>query len=153
MKRVTLNFTRLRDMSDAEADELLNKCKESGRPYEYDRRNGIYCIEPTHDIYCYANYLDYLNSCYDEWQSYGYFDMGLIPLILAPSFMHELMTAELIKIVEAWNIPIYNMRAVSFLGGSYIGAKDSWVKRSDFVAVTGLPENTACLSDYLKSIM
>ena len=153
MKRVTLNFQALREMSDAEADDLLKRCKDSGRPYEYDRRNGIYCIEPTRDIICYKNYLDYLNSCYNEWKSYGYFDMGMIPLIMAPSFMQDAMNSALMAIVENWKIQVFSMRPVSLLGGTYIGSKDAWVRRRDFAMATGMDVNTASLSDYLNRIL
>lgn len=153
MKRVTVNFKDAGVTSDSAAEDLLRRCREEKREYRYDRRNGIYCIAPTNDIVCYINYLDYLNSLYNEWKSYGYFDLGLIPLIMAPSFMQDTLMNDLGVIVRAWSIPIYTMNACSFLGGSYFGTKDSWVKRTDFAAVTGLPENTACLSKHLRNIM
>lgn len=151
MKRVTINFVPANVSSDAEADDLLRRCRENGRPYVFDRRNGIYCIEPTLDAKCYLNYLDYLNANYKDWRSFGYFDLGMIPLFIAPSFMQESLMNELEVIVSAWKIPIYTMRACSFLGTSYFGVKDSWVMRSDFEAATGVPADKASMSMFLRN--
>lgn len=151
MKRVTVNFKFTDVSSDAEADDLLRRCRENGRPYLFDRRNGIYCIEPTLDAVCYLNYLEYLNANYKDWKSFGYFDLGMIPLFMAPSFMQESLMNELDILVSAWQIPIYTMRACSLLGTSYFGVKDSWVKREDFEAATGIPADKASMSAFLKN--
>lgn len=153
MKRITVNFKNVNAETDAEVEDLLKRCRDNGRKYFYDKRNGIYCIEPTFDAICYVNYLDYLNAHYNEWVSYGYFDLGLIPLFMGPSFMQEALMNEIGMIISAWNVPIKPMRACSFLGRSYFGPNDSWIKRTDFEKATGVPADQACMSTFIKSIL
>lgn len=91
----TLNFDPERTIStdDESCKQLVASIKEKNQPCFYDRRNGVYCILPTFDWEMYYNYLMFLNTHHTEWKGQGYFDCGLIPFIMVPSFLSDIEKA------------------------------------------------------------
>lgn len=155
MKRLTVNFREelTRGLSDSQVDRVIKEAKESGRVVLLDTRNSIYCLDPTMDIECYKNYIDYLNAHYNEWRSYGYMDMGLVPITLEPSFLKSWWEGTRYKLPMLLNCPVYSLRAVSFLNNGYVGStKDSWVRRCDLAVSLGVPEEKATLSTLLERL-
>ena len=128
---ITENFIPLNVKGNPK--EYIDSLKEQNPDIivAYDNRNDIICVEPTCDYLCLANYYDFLNSVRDKWVSYGYLDLGLVPVFMMPSFMGS-MEDQLEEINSTFGSQCYIMRPVSFLKNSYIGPNDVWVKREDF---------------------
>lgn len=153
MIRVTENFIDL-NLNEEEANNFMKEVVESGVYFETDKRNGIYCIRPTNDLVCYKNYIDYLNSYYSDWKSYGYLDLGLVPILLAPSFMADSLNTQINELVKSWKIPLIQMPPVSFLRRGCLNAtKDVWVKKTDLAKLLNVSEEEATLSTLLNGMM
>jgi hypothetical protein len=106
-----------------------------------DARNGIICVNPTCDLECYINYIKLLNLYRDSWKSYGYLDLGMIPVVMGPSFLndslHELLSAKLSR--QA--LKIYSMPPVSLMfDRCKIPIQDIWVFKEDAAEAMGIPE-------------
>lgn len=138
VKRVTVNFKEWYSFGDTESDkakfkELQNKAKADGLMVKYDRRNNIYCINPTMDYEMYLNYCEYLNAHYNEWTNYGYFDMGMVPFLMWPSFMeYSNVIEQMREVARRVGVDLVKVPAVSFLKSGYssIGI-DYWIFRED----------------------
>lgn len=119
-----------------------------------DTRNGIICIEPTMDMECYMNYIDLLNLHRDKWVNYGYLDLGMMPLAMAPSFMQGAIREGMATIANGLNVPIYYMPAVSLLfERCSVGEDDIWVFKSDIARVMNIPETQVTLNKFLRWCM
>lgn len=139
MKRFTVNFREPLDIADnKEAEAFIHALKEKHIDYNYDSRNGIYCIRPTNDIIMLHHYVEYLNSRRNEWTNYGWFDMGMVPIEMWPNFQQEVSGYTDIQI--KWRdefrnagVPLVKTRSVSFLKPAYSTAYgvDHWVFRDD----------------------
>lgn len=150
MKIVTINFE---PVPEKEASRVLKQYKEDGALIAFDKRNGITCINPTLDVKCYKNYINCLNMYYNNWLSYGYLDLGLVPVLIAPSFMSDELNESVGTIAKAWPFSIYTMRPTSFLQTSYRGAtKDVWIKKEDMAKLINVPIEKASLSTFLKRL-
>ena len=137
-KRVTNNFQRL--MYDdgtflKDWNRWRDEQEKKGHKFIYDRRNNIYCMDPTMDYEMYYNYLMYLNSSYTEWRTYGYLDMGMVPYMMWPSFMDSSIVLEHMRgIARKIGITLIPVPGVSFLKDSYItNGTDYWVFREDLL--------------------
>lgn len=154
--RLTVNFQEgtLAGMPDNEKEALVKKYKEMPGRLAYDYRNSIYCIDPSMDINCYYNYIQYLNRHYDEWKSFGYFDMGLVPLTMTPSFMGEGWWKDsLEKFPALFKCPLHSLRATSVLNGTWVGgSKDLWIARKDLARALNVSEDQATLSTLLEKL-
>lgn len=118
-----------------------------------DFRNGIYCANPTLDIDCYINYIDYLNMSQEDWVSYGYLDLGMVPLVMLPSFFPQDVKDILSTAAQQVGIKVFPMPPVSHLKGSYKGTtSDVWVFREDLAEVLGCSYMDATLTNWLKQI-
>lgn len=103
-----------------------------------DYRNGITCINPTCDLECYLNYIELLNSKRDEWKNYGYLDLGMVPILMAPSFMQAALLDSVNKLANAYKLPIYWMPPVTLLQDKCrIQTQDIWAFRSDIARIAG----------------
>lgn len=135
-RKVTINFQRFKTFgpeSDKEFKEYIEDSKSKGGIVAYDRRNNIYCVNPTMDIVMYYNYCNYLNECYAEWLHYGYFDMGLVPYLMWPSFMDNSSILEHMRdFPRKVGIDLVKVPTVSFLKPAYqsVGV-DYWIRRED----------------------
>ncbi len=137
-KRVTKNFVRYKVYTaenEAEFVAWRNDAKDQQLPVAFDRRNNIYCINPTMDFRMYYNYCNYLNECYSEWQHYGYFDMGMVPYLMWPSFMNSTVILEKMRsMTRAAGVDLIQVPAVAFLRPSYSSTgTDYWMTRENMV--------------------
>lgn len=102
-----------------------------------DLRNGIVCKEPTLDFECYLNYLQLLNSMRDKWVNTGYLQLGMIPVIMAPQFMHNSFFETFLRMNDV-DIKFHTMQSVSLMKSNYITRDhDLWVFREDAARVVG----------------
>ena len=144
MENVTINFQTVNPDS-----ETVN-----GETKYVDLRNGIVCVKPTMDLQCYYNYIKYLNLRQADWKSYGYLDMGMIPLVMLPSFFSEEVREILSAMALQLGIRVYAMPPVSNLRGTYRGTvSDVWVFREDLAKALGVKYQEATLTRWLKEIM
>lgn len=135
-KRVTINFQRhkvFKSEQDKEFASWRDDIQKTGAQVVYDRRNGIYCVAPTMDYEMYYNYCVYLNESYNEWVGYGYFDMGMVPYLMWPSFMDSSVVLEQMRnIVRTVGVDLVKVPAVSFLKNAYgSNGVDYWIFRED----------------------
>ena len=122
--------------------------------YAYDLRNGIVCYSPTLDLKCYYNYIQFLNLCRNDWTSNGYLDMGMVPLVMLPSFFPEQVRELISNVIQAQGINVYAMPPVSNLKGTYRGVtSDVGVFRKDLAKVLNVREKDATLSNWLRTVM
>lgn len=155
MERITINFEPLAKfgLSEADGPRILKEYKEKDAIVAFDKRNSIICINPTLDVQCYLNYIMYLDSHYSEWVGCGYMDMGLVPILMCPSFMADTIQQQVYAIAQKWDCSIYALRAVSFLNRGYVGAtKDIWVKKEDLAKILKVPVEQATLKNLLCTI-
>lgn len=141
-KRVTVNFEST-DLVFPDAKAFNAYREEHGKNMHYDKRNGIWCINPTENFEMYLKYLNYLNANYKDWQNYGYFDLGMVPYIMWPSFMESTIAAELMKdIARKAGITLIQVQGTSFLKSSYmVNGADYWMFRDDMVTLARYIEN------------
>lgn len=136
VRRITNNFQRL-ITETGEAISDFNKWRDNmvaqGAKVVYDKRNNIWCVNPTMDYEMYYNYLNYLNESYSEWLNYGYFDMGMVPFMMWPSFMSQSVVMEHMRnIARQVGITLIGVPSVSLLRTSYISnGSDYWIFRED----------------------
>jgi hypothetical protein len=97
-----------------------------------DKRNGISTSHLIPGMQCYINYMDLLVLLRDKWISTGYLDLGMIPVIVGPSFMHEVLTTALLPSIKSQGLKVVPMPGSSFmLHNSMIGTTDYWAFRTD----------------------
>ena len=108
-----------------------------------DERNGIYCYRLGTDyLQTYINYIELLYLHRKEWKGTGYLDLGMMPLVMAPSFMQELLTDILCRFANQLNIPVYSLPPVSmFFEKCKIPVNDVWVYKKDVARVMQLEED------------
>ena len=140
--RVTLNF-KSTDLMFPDAKAFREYREEHKNDMLYDKRNGIWCICPTQNFEMYLNYLNYLNGNYREWQSFGYFDMGMVPYIMWPSFMESTIALELMKqLAKQAGVTLIQVYGTSFLKPTYaVNGADYWMFREDMVTLARFIEN------------
>lgn len=121
---ITYNFTFDENKYKKHPDMIYTTVK--------DKRNGISTTNLIPDLQCYINYLSLLVQLRDKWISTAYLDLGMIPIIVGPSFMHEVLVSTLLPIIQTKNLKIYAMPGSSFmLNGSMIGTTEYWSFRND----------------------
>ena len=115
-----------------------------------DMRNNIDCSNPTADIQCYLNYIEYLNLNRQNWKSYGYLDLGMMPLVMAPSFLHSSLIDPLVTVANKFNLKVYNMPPISLLCETCkVTEEDIWVFKSDVAKLTGMREEQVNIERFL----
>lgn len=135
-KRVTMNFKRFKVFGTEQDKEFAawkEEAKKNNMQVAYDRRNNIYCVNPSMDYEMYYNYCEYLNQSYVDWLHYGYFDMGMVPYLMWPSFMDQSAVLEQMRAVtRTVGIELVKVPAVSFLKTAYASnGTDYWIFRED----------------------
>jgi hypothetical protein len=118
---------------------------DKGAKVIFDRRNNIYCVAPTMDYEMYYNYVMYLNSYHNEWVNTGYFDAGMVPYIMWPSFMDASQVMEhMRKLTRTIGIDLVSVPSVSFLKSTYISnAQDYWIFRDDLYKLMMIMEKSS----------
>lgn len=121
-------------------------------PYDYiypqlnesefkDYRNEIMCVHPTVDWECYFNYLELLENHKNKWKSFGYLDLGMMPVVMGPSFMHEALMRDIVPRLEQIkrkhpDLKYYYMAPVAFFKENVkLSFKDIWMFREDAAKV------------------
>ena len=121
-----------------------------------DKRNGIVCVGPTMDLECYYNYIVYLNAHRQEWKTYGYLDLGMIPIAMAPvinNFHNEITTA-MLRFMRKLKVECYSMPSVSLMyEHSVLKENDLWVFREDLARIMGWDERQVSLERLLREVM
>lgn len=104
-----------------------------------DYRNGIDTTYLVPSIDSYLNYLDLLIRLRDKWISTGYLDLGMIPIIYGPSFMHEVLITHLLPDIKKHNLQVYAMPGSSFMSrdNAMAGKTEYWAFRDDVAKFLG----------------
>lgn len=126
-------------------------------PKVYDSRNGIWCYEPTNDMTTYINYIELLNGIRNGvggvggWKSFGYLDLGMMPLAMAPSFLQQTIFDGMAKIANQFNLPVYMLPPVTLLQDKCkLPQSDIWVFKSDVAKLFGKNESEVCFMNFLR---
>lgn len=102
----------------------------------FDRRNMVYCANPTFDYTMIYNYYMMLNNIYDDWINIGRLDQQYLPYIYSPSFdVSNDITKSLQSIALRAHVNIYPERKpTSFVhNGTLLALPEAWIKRDDLV--------------------
>lgn len=119
-----------------------------------DKRNGISTTNIIPGLQCYINYLELLVQLRDKWISTGYLDLGMIPIIMGPSFMHEVLVTTILPIVQSQKIKIYAMPGTSFmLYDSMKGTTEYWAFREDLAEFLGCPAEKVTTKAVISKLM
>lgn len=119
-----------------------------------DTRNGISTTNLIPGIQCYINYIELLLSFRDKWVSTGYLDLGMIPIIVGPSFMHEVLVNTILPVIQSNNLKIYALPATSFiLYDTMKGTTDYWAFRSDVAKFLDCPEDRVTTRQVISKLM
>lgn len=105
----------------------------------FDQRTKMWCVNPTNDFIMYYNYCDYINRYHNDWNTYGYFDVGMVPYIMWPRFIQseksEVKTRKIIDqfrdVAKALDVNLEPVKGVTFLGSHSMFGIDYWVTRED----------------------
>ena len=132
----------------------MEQYKASGGTVYRDQRNNIFCMAPSMDLQCYINYLVFLNSQRENWKEANlhYLDAGLVPYIMAPSFMHDILVQNTGNLIDGRKVEKFFLKPVSFLCNGYVGgSKDVWIKKTDLAEILGVPVDKASIIDLFRS--
>lgn len=131
------------------------ECKESLKNLEIlDRRNGILCRGPSCNFECYLNYIDLLNLNQNKWTNYGYLDLGMMPLAMAPDFMQPVIRDLMLQMCRVLGIPSYLMPPVSLLYNIVrVKEEDVWAFKDDVARVMRLSPQKVTLERFIKWAM
>jgi hypothetical protein len=96
------------------------------------------------DYEMYYNYVMYLNTCHNEWLGAGYFDAGMVPYMMWPSFMDSSGVMEQMRgIAKRLGLDLIAVPGVSFLKHSYISnGTDYWVFKEDLYKMACIMQET-----------
>lgn len=121
-----------------------------------DKRNGIICHQPSMDLDCYYNYIVYLNQNRDKWRSYGYLDLGMMPVAMAPAIndFPEIIYKSMLIIMRKLKVDCFQMPAVSlFYERPSLKNRDLWVFREDLARAMKVPDGKITLEGFLKKVV
>lgn len=149
----TINFKRIVSKESDVPPEIV---KEK----YYDSRNDIVCYGPSMDIQCYLNYIELLNGLRKGndstpgWVNFGYLDLGMMPLVMAPSFLQSELLKTFSEMKNVSEIKAYFMPPVSLLKGECkLPDKDVWVFKEDVARVFKKDVKDVCFSNFIRWCM
>lgn len=147
MEKKMFNF----DPSISSPDNLLLDKDSILVDEYYDKRTGITCSCIRPDFELYHRYVQLLMNYRNEWNTASFLDYGLIPLIMAPSFMQNFYADLYSKRIAASGINIIKLPAISFFTGKEIyDIEDYWVSREESSRFTCIPADKVRTIDVLK---
>ncbi len=113
-----------------------------GERHVRDTRNGIICYKPGRDVIkSYMNYIELLNLHRHEWKSTGYLDLGMMPLVMGPSFLQDVLVDAICDFASKLKIQVYTMPPVSMMFAKCsMTTPDIWVFKQDIMRVMELDE-------------
>lgn len=145
VKFMTYNFTTNPDKYKSHPDIINGTI--------HDSRNGIDTTNIIPGLQCYVNYLDLLVMLRDKWISVGYLDLGMVPVIMGPSFMHEPLVTTLLPIIQSKGLKVMPMPGTSFmLGNSMVGSTEYWAFREDAAEFLGCHPDKVRTRDILSKL-
>jgi len=120
-----------------------------------DGRNNVYGYNidlNTTDFY--INYLEYLDHFKNDWKTFGYLDLGYVPLAMAPWGLMAPIRLYALELCKMYSIEHITCKPVKFLQGGYMmtDEEDIWVKREDLIRTSGYTRNPMAFSiiNFLK---
>lgn len=117
-----------------------------------DLRNGIVCINPSLNLECYLNYLELLDSLKDTWKGTGYLHLGMMPVVMAPSFFPRKFTSLICEKLDEKNVKYFSMPPVSLLyDNCRLADTDIWMFREDAAKMKGVSNIKAV--DFLRWVI
>lgn len=138
------------------APSNANDLNVDGSFLSIDKRNNIKSNGTRYDtLDFYINYLESLQSMYNEWTSSGYFDLGMVPLAMGPSPVHNVLRSFMIDLCMYKGIKYYEMHPVSLIFGGYPPRsmdKDIWVFRQDIAKIAGTTELGFSVINFLNDL-
>lgn len=125
MSNLTYNF-RIEESSIEGIENVITKKL-------VDTRNGIEVINLVPGFESYLNYLDLLMYYKSKWISNCFLDLGMIPVIYGPSFLHTDLANILIPLANQYGLKLTPMPFSSFMLRVKPGneANDYWVTREE----------------------
>lgn len=143
---MTYNFTTDESKYKKHKDMIYTTLK--------DKRNGITTTNLIPGFQAYINYLDLLLDIRDKWISTGYLDLGMIPVIVAPSFMQEAMVKGLLSVIQTQGLKVIPMPGTSFmLNNSMAETTDYWAFRDDAAAFLGCSPDKVRTKDIISKLI
>lgn len=116
-----------------------------------ESRNGVICTNPSLDLECYINYLDLLDNHKDIWKNNGYLHLGMMPVVMAPSFMQRKFTELICAKLNELGARYYSMPPISlFYEVCKLDEPDIWMFREDAAKLIGRTNVTAV--DFLREV-
>jgi hypothetical protein len=90
------------------------------------------------DLQCYINYLDLIVMFRNKWISTGYLDLGMIPVIYGPSFMHSYIVPSILSRCNEAGLKIEPMPGISFFKRNFKeDITDYWIFRDEAAKYLG----------------
>lgn len=109
-----------------------------------DARTGIYVLtvdEATTIILSsltwYANYLEVMQRYSNKWKEFHYFDLGLVPVVMAPITYQHLVDMFFHEYLSELGVKMYSLRPLSLLRGAPLKNVDIWVSRKEITEALG----------------
>lgn len=135
-KGLLYNYDKEDKMSDV-MRASGNKLYVCGRPYIKDTRNHI----TTRDFYFGdpEGYCNYLRRVLESPRtSYGYLDLGMIPIIMAPPILHPVIQSILLGKLSKAKLDVYPLPAKSMCSAfDPKNITDYWMFREDAAKFVG----------------
>lgn len=133
------NIQKVKASNDSDINAWKHSILKTGNDRVlFDRRNMVYCANPTYDYVMIYNYYMMLNDIYDDWVDVGRLDQQYLPYIYSPSFdTSNNIIKNLQSIAMAAHVNIYPARKPSSFihRGQLLALPEAWIKRSDLVAL------------------
>lgn len=117
-----------------------------------DTRNSIMCTNPALNMQCYINYIELLDGMRDMWKNHGYLHMGMMPVVMGPSFMHRQLLDVIGARLNEIGLIYYSVPPVSLMHDvCKIEDHDIWMFREDAAEYMGRSNTTAV--EFLRRIL
>jgi hypothetical protein len=90
----------------------------------------------------------------DKWKSFGYLDMGMMPLAMGPSFLQKELVDVWLKIAQDVNLRVHLMPPTSmFYADCRLPVKDVWAFKEDVARCFGFNPTSLSVADLLRKVL